>query len=348
MPLDTRVSRFKGENMVIFLLLVLFFVCDVSCVDRKMVIFAPVVDLRHVPRPAEDLSYAKQDELQSSQLLFGERVHALEEFDGWIKVKALEQNIFVNNKWQFFVGWIRSDQANEVTFFPDYDLVVRESLSYIYFPEEKKKMLVSVGTELKSIARYGKFWQVECFEGKKSFIEADHVFEIGKMSEVNKTDLRLSIIAMAERFIGAPYFFGGRSFYNGKLKTQRTSVDCSALANLCYKAHGIKIPRNSISQYESSQKLNARPEPADLIFLGHNRNPLSIFHVLLYVGNDEVIEAKGGDIRIVRKMSCRDRFGKKIYELKSGDKVAGGDTIFFGRNQALAGNKVRQITTANG
>jgi hypothetical protein len=328
--------------MVIFLLLVLF-VFDASCGDRKMVISAPVVDLRHLPKPAEDFTYDKQDVLQSSQLLFGERIHALEEQDGWIKVKALEQNIFVNNKWQSFVGWIRSDQATDVDSFPDYDLVVKESLSYIYFPEDKKKMLVSVGTELKSIARYGKFWQVEAFVGKRSFIEADHVFEIGQMSETSKTDLRLSIVAMAERFIGAPYFFGGRSFHNNKLTTQRTSVDCSALANLCYKAHGIKIPRNSISQYESSQKLPLRPEPADLIFLGHNKNPLSIFHVLLYAGNDEVIEAKGGAIRLVRKMKCRERFGKKIYELRSGDNVVGGDTIFFGRNSSLVGEKVRQL-----
>ena len=119
-----------------------------------------------------------------------------------------------------------------------------------------------------------------------------------------------------------------------KEKKQLTGVDCSGLVNLCYRVHGIVLPRNSKSQYQKSKKIVSHPRPADLLFLARKKSAQDIFHVMLYLGNDQLIEARGADVRKVRMTTGKKCFGKPIHKLKSGDRVGRG-YIFFGRALSL-------------
>jgi len=72
----------------------------------------------------------------------------------------------------------------------------------------------------------------------------------------------------------------------------------------------------------------AEIKPADLIFSAKADYPKKITHVALYVGDGQIIEAPQTGI-VVRKISFKEKYGKEITEVESGDKV-GERVIYFG------------------
>ena len=90
-------------------------------------------------------------------------------------------------------------------------------------------------------------------------------------------------IAFARSQIGRPYIWGG----NGE-----TGFDCSGLTKAAYAAAGIILPRTADQQFRAGPRLaaDATLQPGDLVFYG---NPQSrITHVALYVGGNQVIQAR--------------------------------------------------------
>lgn len=302
---------------------------------RNMVVTAPVADVRHKPRKTRKLSYKKLDWHQTTQLLFGEKIVVFEERDGWLRIGAKEQSIFVNGKWYWCLGWIRADQAAEVSDFPEYNLIVKEPWANIK-SSKFKNFKVSMGTKLRGVKAGKNKWKV-LIPHKNSvlgYISDSCVNVPCKMKKWKKDKLRESIVKTGQRFLGTPYFWGGGSFYNRKLRKygrQLTGVDCSGFVNLCYKVHGIVLPRNSVSQYRKCKRVVSDLKPADLIFLAHWRNPSSITHVMMYAGNGMLIEARGSNVRKVVQASVQERLGRSIDKLKNGDVVKEGYTIYFGR-----------------
>ncbi len=83
--------------------------------------------------------------------------------------------------------------------------------------------------------------------------------------------------------IGAPYLWGG----NGP------AYDCSGLTSQAWASVGVSISRTSRSQYAKVAKIGYdQLRPGDLIFYGSDpRDAGSIWHVAMYVGNGQMIEA---------------------------------------------------------
>jgi len=88
--------------------------------------------------------------------------------------------------------------------------------------------------------------------------------------------------AHAQTLIGAPYQLGG----NGP------AYDCSGLTYASWAAAGIYLPRSSRTQYAGVTHISfSELRPGDLIFWGTNRDPAQIYHVAIYIGNGNVMEA---------------------------------------------------------
>lgn len=82
---------------------------------------------------------------------------------------------------------------------------------------------------------------------------------------------------------GAPYVWGG----NGP------GYDCSGLTSASWSRAGIGIPRTSRAQYTGTVKLPYSDlRPGDLVFWGSGRNASAIYHVAIYIGNGQVMEAQ--------------------------------------------------------
>lgn len=90
-------------------------------------------------------------------------------------------------------------------------------------------------------------------------------------------------IAKAYTFIGVDYVWGGESY---------SGVDCSGLAVLSWAAAGVSLTHSSRAQYwEGTHVSLDSVQPGDLIFWSSDGSAGSIYHVAIYLGNDQMIEA---------------------------------------------------------
>ena len=90
-------------------------------------------------------------------------------------------------------------------------------------------------------------------------------------------------IATAQSYLGVPYVWGGES-YGG--------VDCSGLTMLAWGSAGVDLPHLSRAQYGYGTHVPiGSMEAGDLIFWSSNGTQSGIYHVAIYLGGGQMIEA---------------------------------------------------------
>ena len=88
-------------------------------------------------------------------------------------------------------------------------------------------------------------------------------------------------IAIARRYLGVPYVWGGAS---------PSGFDCSGLVMYVFAQLGVSLPHNAAMQFACCTPVpRSALQPGDLVFYGYS--PASIHHVGIYVGNDTMIDA---------------------------------------------------------
>jgi cell wall-associated NlpC family hydrolase/exonuclease VII small subunit len=89
------------------------------------------------------------------------------------------------------------------------------------------------------------------------------------------------VVAIAQRYLGVPYLWGGAS--------PKTGFDCSGLVLYVYAQVGVQLSHGATDQQRASKPvpLNAL-QPGDLVFYG---NASYSYHVAIYAGGGQVIEA---------------------------------------------------------
>jgi cell wall-associated NlpC family hydrolase len=91
------------------------------------------------------------------------------------------------------------------------------------------------------------------------------------------------VIALARRFVGLPYLWGG---------TSTLGFDCSGFTQLLYRRRGIEIPRDSgpQSRWEGAEPVErGELEAGDLLYFGEA--PDKVSHTGMYIGDGEFIHA---------------------------------------------------------
>ncbi|MDO4900516.1 NlpC/P60 family protein [Actinomyces sp.] len=90
-------------------------------------------------------------------------------------------------------------------------------------------------------------------------------------------------ISAAYSYIGVPYVWAGES-YGG--------VDCSGLTMLAYRAAGVYLTHSSRAQYGEGTLIPlGSAQPGDLVFWSSNGTQSGIYHVAIYLGDGQMIEA---------------------------------------------------------
>jgi hypothetical protein len=93
--------------------------------------------------------------------------------------------------------------------------------------------------------------------------------------------------------VGKPYVWGA---------TGPDTYDCSGLMLRAFQKAGVNLPRVSRQQFNAGGHVPVRQaQPGDLLFLATDpTDPATIHHVMLYMGNDKIVEAPytGASVRI--------------------------------------------------
>ncbi|SHK82335.1 Cell wall-associated hydrolase, NlpC family [Pseudonocardia thermophila] len=125
-------------------------------------------------------------------------------------------------------------------------------------------------------------------------LAAELVAQIGAVAAVGPAAacapavLAEGVAAAAIRFalgeVGKPYVWGA---------TGPDTYDCSGLMMAAFRAAGITLPRVSRQQFHAGGHVPVREaQPGDLLFYAYDpTDPSTIHHVMLYMGNGQMIEA---------------------------------------------------------
>ncbi len=213
----------------------------IETIVRQTVV--PSASLRREPSPAAE---------QLDQLLFGEAFEVLDQADSWAFGQALRDG---------YVGYVEVAGLGGPPVAPTH--WVRALRTYAFSAPSIKSAqagLYSMNALLTEEAREGRFvkaagrWFVEEHLAPVGSAEADHV-------------------AVAERFIGTPYLWGGR---------ESLGLDCSGLVQQALYATGRPCPRDSDQQAVLGEPVET-PRRGDLVFWRG--------HVAMMTGTDTIIHA---------------------------------------------------------
>jgi cell wall-associated NlpC family hydrolase len=156
-----------------------------------------------------------EDAPQDSELLFGETVAVYERADGWAWVQADNDR---------YVGYVYEDALDDV---PEADAkIVALTAPVLTRPDVKAPLggLLPMGALVTKSGTHGDYVEV----GPDAFVYARHLAPLQQMES--------DFVAVAQRFLGAPYVWGGKT---------ASGIDCSGLVQVALQAAGVEAPRDT-------------------------------------------------------------------------------------------------------
>jgi cell wall-associated NlpC family hydrolase len=195
---------------------------------------------------------------QMDQLLFGERFEVLEEEGAWLFGQAARDG---------YVGYVRADAVQPAGPLPTHRVAAIRTYA---FAEPSIKSRASGPYSINSLVA------VEAVEGKLAKVAGAGWMTAAHLAPIGTSDGD-DWAAVAERFLGAPYLWGGR---------ESLGLDCSGLVQQALFACGRACPRDTDQQ----QELGVEIDPAqfgrgDLVFWKG--------HVAIGLGDGRIVHANG-------------------------------------------------------
>lgn len=238
------------------------------------------------------LREAPQDEArQGSELLYGERVAVFEVRRGWA---------WVRNETDGYVGYMREDLLGDAE---DTEPThwVTALRSYLFDAPDLKtipRATIHLTSRVAVTDRHGDWARI----GDGGWLWAMHLAPLRAVEG--------DPVAVARRFMGAPYAWGGRS---------TTGLDCSALVQLALAACGVGCPRDSDMQEASLGEMVSSPadaRPGDLLYWPG--------HVAFLLDGDRILHANGYHMAVAEEPhdAFRARNMKKIGDVRTVRRIA--------------------------
>lgn len=184
----------------------------------------PAVPLRREPNPAAGLD---------TEALFGERVTVYDESEGWAWVQLARDR---------YVGYVPAAALSTNVAVPTHRV---KALGTFLYPTADIKAPPTLHLPLNAEVRVAEWGERFCRLEQGGFVVTRHLTERERPER--------DFVDVAERFIGTPYLWGGRT---------RIGIDCSGLVQIALEAAGRTCPRDSDMQMAETGE--AIPVPDDL------------------------------------------------------------------------------------
>ncbi|WP_026608496.1 NlpC/P60 family protein [Methylocapsa acidiphila] len=251
---------------------------------RPVQIRVGIADLRREPRP---------DSAIDTQALFGEAAMLYEDHEGWGWVQLARDG---------YVGYLSMTAVGPALSAPTHWVAVNRSFVY---PGPNMKLppleALPLGARVAVSGASGAFAQID---------EAAYVFA----AHLRAADERESdFVAAAERFLHAPYLWGGKT---------SLGIDCSGLVQASLDAAGISAPRDTDLQEKALGRALAFDETleslerGDLVFwrghIGIMRSATELLHANahhmlvasepLRDARDRILASTGAQITSIRRL----------------------------------------------
>jgi gamma-D-glutamyl-L-lysine dipeptidyl-peptidase len=248
----------------------------------------------NIPAWLSDMSLADKlaltdDNLTQTQALYGSRVYILARQAGWDEVAVPGQPTPKNPLG--YPGWVPSAQLTAAPGFAALQArrpfaLVQAPTAWLYDNSAltRENMQISAETRLPVLARAGQAILVATPDRGARWLSARDA-TVYRSASVIPYPTGASLVAYAERFLHTPYLWGGRSGF---------AFDCSGFTSLIYQMNGITIPRDADAQAQDGGGRLVSPndlQPGDLLFYATSPDPDSIYHVAMYIGHQQMIEA---------------------------------------------------------
>lgn len=304
--------------------------------DHYVTVCVTLANIRRQPVDMK-LEYL-HDELQETQVLYNERLLVKNIEKDWIFVEAEEQKTFKKeNRWQGYPGWIKKENVvTPVKRFKGSRLTIKKKVSAVYKePCEESSILLRpiFGTRFFVMGQdeINNFYNVELADGRDGWVKKTDVSLEKKNNNI--MNLKQQLVDYGRLFLDTPYLWGGRSIFVPGLDTI-TGVDCSGLVNLVYRTVNIDIPRDAHDQWLATERIPSKDlDAGDLIFVSEPNNPEKIVHVILYAGDEKLIEANETG-KSVREIDFFKRFSTKLSKTKDVFIEIENRYLYFGRVRA--------------
>jgi len=284
----------------IAILLISSLLAAAGATPRTAVITRPVADMHSASSGTAEV--VSQEILGTTVRILSSETNALGEkwfrietpdaYKGWTAGEAL-RILGKGSK-----PYASEGQVFEVTFF-FANIAATESVS------ERKPLAVAViGVRLEA-GECGERWcRIVLPCGTPAWIHnAD-----GEIREAAGLRKRLSAdesAALAKRFLGLPYLWGGRSSFG---------FDCSGFVQTVYHLSGFELPRDSGLQMAAGGLVEVpagAERTRDLVFFGKKDGPVS--HVGMMIGPKEFIHAAPRGRPVVQTGNINDPYWRGIY-----------------------------------
>lgn len=303
----------------------------------EFVVARPVVDLRRDPVSVADGAGARRpyavDPRQESQVLYGEAVQSFEEKEGWVRVEAPEQPEYTHNdRWQGYPGWVPREalEPRPAQYEPNGVVTARYGRVRPTRRWFAKGLDLPMGSRLYIAYKKGRWFRVAGVRGESGWMRTREARSTADTPR-RATEIRESLLRSAEKFLGEPYYWGGRAGHRSDEDDAPSGVDCSGLVNVAYRVAGLEIPRDAHEQFMASRSIaqSSDLEPGDLVFLAKAAKPDRMVHVMIFTGGEQLIEAVHEE-NLVRRVTFKKKLGEAKAALRPG-QTAGGYVVTFGR-----------------
>jgi hypothetical protein len=255
------------------------------------VVLKPVANM--YSRSSEDADVVSQAIYASNVAIIAEhagwvRVRTADEYTGWMPASSLKR-LGPGARPYALAGRVAQVASLFANLYREPDVTRHQPLVTVPF-ETRLEVIREDETE-------SRWLEIRLADDRPAWLQrGDVTFDANPLS-VAET------IALSQRFIGLPYFWGGASTFG---------FDCSGFTQMLCRRRGIVIPRDASVQakWTGAEPVDRHSlEPGDLLFFGESK----VTHTGMYIGGGKFINATTHENPVVQISDLSDPYWAKLF-----------------------------------